>query len=101
MTLYQLECFIQVAEQLSFVRAAQIMCISQPAITYQIQTLEKEILDILKVNIIGLAFFLMAITAFKIGDGDFSRVLIFLFYIRYNIKPYYSHDDRNDSECFA
>lgn len=43
MTLYQLECFIQVAEQLSFVRAAQIMCISQPAITYQIQSLEKEI----------------------------------------------------------
>ncbi len=43
MTLYQLECFIQVAEQLSFVRAAQLMCITQPAITYQIQTLEKEI----------------------------------------------------------
>lgn len=46
MTLYQLECFIQVAEQLSFVKAAQIMCISQPAITYQIQSLEKE-MDVL------------------------------------------------------
>lgn len=43
MTLYQLECFIQVAEQLSFVRAAQKMCITQPAITYQIRALEKEI----------------------------------------------------------
>lgn len=47
----------------------------------RVQTLEKEILDILKVNTIGVAFFLMAITAFKIGDGDFSRVLIFLFYL--------------------
>ena len=47
----------------------------------RIQTLEKEILDIIKVNSIGVAFFLMAITAFKIGDGDFSRVLLLLFYI--------------------
>ena len=45
------------------------------------QTLEKEILDIIKVNSIGVAFFLMAITAFKIGHGNFSRILIFLFYI--------------------
>lgn len=43
MTLYQPECFIQVAEMLSFVGAAQKMCISQPAITYQIRSLEKEI----------------------------------------------------------
>ncbi len=43
MTLYQLECFIQVAETLSFVGAAQKMCLSQPAITYQIRSLEKEI----------------------------------------------------------
>lgn len=43
MTLYQLECFIQVAEQLSFIGAAQKMCITQPAITYQIRSLEKEI----------------------------------------------------------
>lgn len=42
MTLYQLECFIKVAELLSFGHAAQQMCISQPAITYQIQSLEKE-----------------------------------------------------------
>lgn len=47
----------------------------------RIQTLEREILDIVKVNTIGVAFFLMAITAFKIGNGNFSRVLIFLFYI--------------------
>lgn len=43
MTLYQLECFIQVAETLSFVGAAQKLCITQPAITYQIRSLEKEI----------------------------------------------------------
>ena len=47
----------------------------------RVQTLEREILDIIKVNSIGVAFFLMAITAFKIGNGNFSRVLIFLFYI--------------------
>lgn len=47
----------------------------------RVQTLEKEILDIIKVNSVGVAFFLMAITAFKIGNGNFSRVLIFLFYI--------------------
>lgn len=46
MTLYQLECFIQVAELLSFVKAAEKMHISQPAITYQIRSLEKE-LDII------------------------------------------------------
>ena len=40
------------------------------------QTLEKEILDIIKVNTVGVAFFLMAITAFKLGDGNFSRILI-------------------------
>ena len=45
------------------------------------QTLEKEILDIIKVNTVGVAFFLMAITAFKLGDGNFSRILIGLFYI--------------------
>ena len=45
------------------------------------QTLEKEILDIIKVNSIGVAFFLMAITAFKIGDGDFSRIVLLLFYL--------------------
>lgn len=47
----------------------------------RIQTLEREILDIIKVNSVGVAFFLMAITAFKIGDGNFSRVLLLLFYI--------------------
>ena len=46
----------------------------------RIQTLEREILDIIKVNSVGVAFFLMAITAFKIGDGNFSRVLLLLFY---------------------
>ena len=45
------------------------------------QTLEKEIVDVLKVNTIGVAFFLMAITAFKLGDGNFSRILLLLFYI--------------------
>lgn len=44
------------------------------------QTLEKEILDIIKVNSVGVAFFLMAITAFKLGDGNFSRIVIGLFY---------------------
>ena len=45
------------------------------------QTLEKEIVDIIKINSVGVAFFLMAITAFKIGNGNFSRVLLLLFYV--------------------
>lgn len=42
------------------------------------QTLEKEILDIIKVNSIGAAGILMSIAAFKIAD--FSRGLILIFY---------------------
>ena len=45
------------------------------------QTLEREIIDIIRVNTIGVAFFLMAITAFKLGDGNFSRILLLLFYV--------------------
>ncbi len=43
MTLSQIECFIQVAEQLSFVGAAKRLYTTQPAITYQIRALEKEL----------------------------------------------------------
>lgn len=43
------------------------------------QTLEKEILDIIKVNSIGAAGILMSIAAFKIAD--FSRALILIFTI--------------------
>ncbi len=43
------------------------------------QTLEKEILDIFKVNLIGVAGFMVCITAFKITD--FSRGLIGIFFV--------------------
>lgn len=43
MTIYQLECFVQAAETLNFSKAAQKMCITQPAITYQIRSVEKEL----------------------------------------------------------
>ncbi len=43
MTIYELECFLTVAEQLSFAKASAIMRISQPAISYQISALEKEL----------------------------------------------------------
>lgn len=43
MTFHQLQCFIQVAEQLSFIGAAKKLYTTQPAITYQIRTLEKEL----------------------------------------------------------
>ena len=43
MTLHQLECFIQVAEQLSFIGAAKKLYTTQPAVTYQIRALEKEL----------------------------------------------------------
>ena len=69
MTDYQLECFVQVAELLSFVKAAEKMCISQPAITYQIRSLEKEMNVILferntrncKLTLAGQAFYYDAV----------------------------------------
>ena len=36
MTIYQLECFIAVAEELNFSAAAERLFTTQPAITYQI-----------------------------------------------------------------
>lgn len=41
MTIYQLECFIAVAEELNFSAAAERLFTTQPAITYQINALEK------------------------------------------------------------
>ena len=69
MTDYQLECFVQVAQLLSFVKAAEKMCISQPAITYQIRSLEKEMDVILferntrncKLTLAGQAFYYDAV----------------------------------------
>ena len=39
MTIYQLECFIAVAEELNFSAAAERLFTTQPAITYQINAL--------------------------------------------------------------
>ena len=43
MTIFQIECFLTVAEFLNFAKAAEQMNISQPAITRQIQSLENEL----------------------------------------------------------
>lgn len=43
MNTFQLECFLAVANHLNFANAAEQMNISQPAITYQIQSLENEL----------------------------------------------------------
>lgn len=43
MNTYQLECFLAVAGTLSFAKAAEQMCITQPAISYQIKSLESEL----------------------------------------------------------
>ena len=39
----QLECFVTVAENLNFARAAAILHITQPAVTHQIVSLEGEL----------------------------------------------------------
>lgn len=43
MELKQLEYFLKVAEQLNFSRAAESLYISQPALSYQIAELEREV----------------------------------------------------------
>ncbi|MBP1762798.1 MAG: LysR family transcriptional regulator [Firmicutes bacterium] len=39
----QLKCFVLVAKNLNFARAAEALCITQPAVTKQINSLEKEL----------------------------------------------------------
>lgn len=43
MNIFQIECFLAVAENLSFARAAEQLHVTQPAITQQIHSLEKEL----------------------------------------------------------
>ncbi|MGI6010856.1 MAG: LysR family transcriptional regulator [Ruminococcus sp.] len=43
MNTVQLECFITVAEHLNFSRASEVLRITQPAVSHQIQTLEDEL----------------------------------------------------------
>lgn len=43
MNTFQLMCFLEVAENLSFARAAEHLHVTQPAVTQQIQTLEEEL----------------------------------------------------------
>ncbi|HJC24152.1 MAG TPA: LysR family transcriptional regulator [Candidatus Eisenbergiella merdavium] len=43
MTLFQMQCFAAVAENLSFARAAEQLHVTQPAVTQQIHALEREL----------------------------------------------------------
>lgn len=43
MTIFQIECFLAVAEHLNFARASRQLNVSQPAITRQLRTLEEEL----------------------------------------------------------
>ena len=64
MNTFQLSCFIRVAETLNFARAAEQLHVTQPAVTQQIQSLEKELIVNLfkritrtvKITVEGLVF---------------------------------------------
>ena len=43
MNTFQLQCFLAVAEYLSFAQAAQRLHVTHPAVSQQIQSLEKEL----------------------------------------------------------
>ena len=43
MNTFQLQCFLAVAEYLSFAQAAQHLHVTHPAVSQQIQSLEKEL----------------------------------------------------------
>lgn len=43
MNTFQLTCFLTVAETLSFARAAELLHVTQPAVTHQIKVLEQEL----------------------------------------------------------
>ena len=43
MNTIQLECFLAVAEHLNFSRASEVLRITQPAVSHQIQSLEEEL----------------------------------------------------------
>ena len=43
MNTFQLTCFLTVAETLNFARAAELLSVTQPAVTHQIRSLEKEL----------------------------------------------------------
>lgn len=43
MNTFQLSCFLTVAETLSFAKAAKLLNVTQPAVTYQIRSLEEEL----------------------------------------------------------
>lgn len=43
MNVFQLTCFLTVSETLNFARAAELLNVTQPAVTHQIRSLEKEL----------------------------------------------------------
>lgn len=43
MNLFQLECFLAVASHLNFARAAEQLHVTQPTVSHQIRSLEKEL----------------------------------------------------------
>ena len=60
----QLECFLAVAETLNFSKAAEMVNISQPAVSHQISSLEAEL---------GVRLFLRKRSAYKRGTDFYRR----------------------------
>ena len=77
MNTFQLTCFLAVAETLSFARAAEQLHVTQPAVTQQIKSLEKELnVKLFRLLIILLSSLLSACVVAFAGPVSFVGIAV-------------------------